>query len=526
MNTKLIYQKPVYWLLIIILSLGIFLRFANLDKKVYWHDEVYTKLHLGGYFFGEWHSALFNGQIHRVEELQKYQILSPEKGLNHTLKTLAVDDPHHPPLYYIIARFWVKYLGNSITVIRSLSAFFSLLALGAMYWLCLELFSSSIIGWVAVSLLAVSPFFILYSQEAREYSFWSVIILASSIALLKSVRLISLTSKYFLTWATYGIILTLGLYTSLFTILVIIAHGTYLLIREKLRLTPIIRSYLITAIASLVLFSPWIIVFIANYEQYKRSTGWATLIKIPPLDLFKSLGLNISRVLVDLGGEFENPLIGVVIPIVLLLVGYSLYYLYRTTSIEVWGFIFTLIIIPIAFLLIPDLIKGGIRSVSPRYLVPSWLGILLSVAYLLTTHLNNNRKIWSALAVTVFSASIISSTVNFQSDTSWIKVISYSLPKVANIINESPSPLVVGNSTNYNPGNLIALSYRLKPEVKMQLLPNEQTYIIPDGFKEIFFLSPSQELGIKIENSQPITVKRVFRDNHLGLWKISRTIPL
>ena len=35
--------------MIVILVLGIFFRFANLEKKVYWIDEGYTSLRISGY---------------------------------------------------------------------------------------------------------------------------------------------------------------------------------------------------------------------------------------------------------------------------------------------------------------------------------------------------------------------------------------------------------------------------------------------------------------------------------------------
>lgn len=39
-----------------------------------------------------------------------------------------------------------------------------------------------------MALIAVSPFHVLYAQEAREYSLWTVTILLSSAALLRAMR--------------------------------------------------------------------------------------------------------------------------------------------------------------------------------------------------------------------------------------------------------------------------------------------------------------------------------------------------
>ncbi len=40
--------KPWRFLIIIVLVIGIFFRFTNLDQKVYWYDEVSTSLTIVG----------------------------------------------------------------------------------------------------------------------------------------------------------------------------------------------------------------------------------------------------------------------------------------------------------------------------------------------------------------------------------------------------------------------------------------------------------------------------------------------
>jgi len=65
--------------------------------------------------------------------------------------------------------------------IRSLSAIISLLVFPGVYWLLPGIWVVN--GWIAIALIAVSPFHILYAQEAREYSLWTVTIALSSAAL-------------------------------------------------------------------------------------------------------------------------------------------------------------------------------------------------------------------------------------------------------------------------------------------------------------------------------------------------------
>ncbi|NJP21290.1 MAG: phospholipid carrier-dependent glycosyltransferase [Hydrococcus sp. CRU_1_1] len=106
-------------------------------------------------------------------------ISNRDRNLGDTLKIIAEDV--HPPLYYLMTRFWVQWFGNSVAVIRSLAAIFSILTLPLMYWLCLELFKSPLTGWVATALMPVSPFHVLYAQESRQYSFLTLVIVFASL---------------------------------------------------------------------------------------------------------------------------------------------------------------------------------------------------------------------------------------------------------------------------------------------------------------------------------------------------------
>src|ERR671933_353705 len=144
------------FLIIILLVLGIFFRFVNLDRKVYWLDETYTSLRISGYTETEAAKQVSKGQILTIEDLQKYQNPNPEKSLGDTIKGLAVEEPQVTPLYFVMVKRWVQMFGNTVSVTRSLSAFISLLAFPCIYWLCLELFESSLTGWIAIALIAIS----------------------------------------------------------------------------------------------------------------------------------------------------------------------------------------------------------------------------------------------------------------------------------------------------------------------------------------------------------------------------------
>ena len=237
-------DKWVRVLMIVILVLGIFFRFANLEKKVYWIDEGYTSLRISGYTESEFIQEFGDGQIKEIKSLQKYQRINPEKSVFDTVKGLALEESQLTPLYFVAARFWVQLFGDSIAVTRSLSAVFSVLALPCMYWLCLELFESSVTAWLAVAIIAISPFQIVYAQEARPYSLFVMLILLSSAVLLRGMRLKTNSS-----WAIYAVTLVVGFSSYLLLGIVAIAQEIYVVILERFRFNKNVIGYLLESIA-------------------------------------------------------------------------------------------------------------------------------------------------------------------------------------------------------------------------------------------------------------------------------------
>jgi uncharacterized membrane protein len=122
-------DKWVRFLIIVILVMGMFFRFANLQKKVYWIDEGYTSLGISGYTESEFIQELGDGQIKQIKSLQNYQRINAEKSVFDTVKKLALEESQLTPLYFVAARCWVQLFGDSIAVTRSLSAVFSVLAI-------------------------------------------------------------------------------------------------------------------------------------------------------------------------------------------------------------------------------------------------------------------------------------------------------------------------------------------------------------------------------------------------------------
>lgn len=500
--------------LIIVLVLGIFFRFANLERKVYWHDEVYTSLRVSGYTKAEVIQQVFDGHEIGIEDLQKYQRFKPGSGLIDTFKSLAVEDSQHPPLYYMLLRFWVKWFGNSVTVIRSLTALISLLVFPCVYWLCLELFESSVVGWVAIILIAVSPVHVLFAQEAREYCLWTVTILLSSASLLRAMRLKTKSS-----WGVYAVTVSLGLYTFLFSGLVVIGHAIYVFISERFRLNKITTAYFIASLVGLLSFIPWLITIVIYSYNIRSTTDWA-LLRVPIESLVKSWLLNSSRIFLDFDFEYNNSSNYILVLIIPTLIVYSLYFVCKHSPKRVWLFISTLIGSTALSLILIDIFKGGIMSTVPRYLFPCYLGVQLAVAYLFFIHITHvifpQRK-WQLLLAVLLSSGVISCIVSLQAETWWIKNTSNNNPQIARTINQAVHPLLLSNSARTNLGNIISLSYLLEPKVRLRLTVEPNLPQIPNGFSDIFlFEGSSDELHLQLDNVKNYKIEPIFKE----LWRL------
>ena len=87
------------FLIIVLLTLGIFFRFVNLEKKIYGLDESYTSLRISGYTEAELVEDFSNTRIMGIDSITKYQQVNTERNFLGTIKGLSTEEPQHPPLY-------------------------------------------------------------------------------------------------------------------------------------------------------------------------------------------------------------------------------------------------------------------------------------------------------------------------------------------------------------------------------------------------------------------------------------------
>jgi len=349
-------------------------------------------MRFSGYTTQDVREQAFNGEIIGRKDLQYFQHPHSERSLSDALRSL-MGNPEHPPLYHLSARFWMQLIPIEHSA-RTFSIFLSILAIACLYWLCLELFDSSLTASIAIALFAVSPLRILSAQNATQYSCWTVTILLSGIALLRAIRKNTLKS-----WLWYSLSLALTFYTHLFSAPVAIAQALYVILLERLKITRTVVSYVLAGVGSLVLFSPWLFVIFTNLDKIDRNTQYYRQFKTNIIEISQTLFRHAGHVFVDFfhrKGRLESAFH----LLILLLVVYSLYHLIRYTSPKVWLFLITLIVVPTLFQIVPDLLKPSIRSLQARYYLPVFLGMQMAISYLIASYIGSKSpKNWGSSGI-------------------------------------------------------------------------------------------------------------------------------
>ena len=148
-------MKSKYWLLILISLTGLALRASHNVGISIWHDEAFSAL-LIRYPWGE--------MFHR----------------------LAIDV--HPPMYYIALRLWHYVFGDGMWSLRGFSILFGTLTIPAAYLFIKESFYNQKMALWAALLVAINPFSLQFSTEARMYTFGGFFAVMAAYFLVKALR--------------------------------------------------------------------------------------------------------------------------------------------------------------------------------------------------------------------------------------------------------------------------------------------------------------------------------------------------
>ncbi|KOP25853.1 hypothetical protein AMR41_14210 [Hapalosiphon sp. MRB220] len=521
MRRLVLAPKWLQFLIVVLVVVGIFFRFVHLDNKVYSPGETNTLLRISGYTNNEVKEQLFNGRLITKQAFIKFQRLNPEKNFGDTIKSLAIDTPFHPPFYYLLARFWSQIFGDSITAIRTLSVVISLFVFPCIYWLCRELFKVPLsLPGIAIALMAISPMQIIYAQEAQEYILWEITILLSSAALLRALRLDSIQQtdeKRIFNWSVYAFSLTLSLYTYSLSIFLVFAHIFYVIATAKLRDNNTNKKFLASNLIVSSIFLPWILVILYNkfeFHEYSYSINQVLYLS----NIFLVFFTHTNRIFIYLNFHDQNLFYLIIsTPLIFTLVGYAIYWLWRTNNQKIWLFVISLMTIGTIPLLILDL---------HLYLIPYYLGIQIAVAYLLATQLYNGsvsrQKTWQFILVILIMVALFSDNLYFHSNTSWLKLSSNDYINIANILNQNPRSILIINNQKNSYEEIFPLSYLIEPKVRFLLFRESNFLKIPKNLNNVFLLNFSDKFHQSIAKKYRFKTNMIYQGQYYSLWKLSK----
>jgi len=260
-------QSLAHWAnLLGILAIAALLRFWSLAGKPLWLDEIATALFGFGRGYGDIPiDTLFDPA--QLPELLRWQagVSCPEIG------ALLAEQSTHPPLFFCSLYGWLAGADlASVWQLRAFPALLGVVAVGAVYGLGRLAFSPQAGLWSAV-VMAVSPFGMYLSQEARQYTLLATLV---TVAVGCTIALAAAKPqpgwRQVPLWLLWAAVNSFGCYVHYFFAIVLAAQIAILLATSWRQPRQLVGLGLATA-AIAVSYWPWLPVAIAHFSSPKTS---------------------------------------------------------------------------------------------------------------------------------------------------------------------------------------------------------------------------------------------------------------
>ena len=194
----------------------------------------------------------------------------------------------NPPFYYSFLDFWTKLFGDSEFSIRFPSVIFGLLSILVLYYLASSLFNKRI-ALLSAIILAVNPFHIFFSQQARMYSLFSLFSLLSLFYFFKILKEGRKTNMI-----GYIVFNALNLYTHYFAIFVLVVECLYFILSHK-DFKSKAKDFMLTNLFIFILFSPQFIKVYTGFLNKTSHVDWGVKPSEYFMSIFNSfLGWNVA----------------------------------------------------------------------------------------------------------------------------------------------------------------------------------------------------------------------------------------
>lgn len=430
----------------------------------------------------------------------QYQSTAARRGIADALKVVEISLVPHTPLYYIAIYYWSRLFDAHKATLRALAAIFGMLQLPAVLWLSWELFGTAQAAVFATALFFISPLQLWYCQENSEYSLIAALAAAGTASLLRATRRDSLID-----WLVYALIMTVGLYTSLNLIALLVAHFGFVFLHSrpvaKSGLLTLPRSFLLFLTSALIAFvaiSPFLFILIMNISILSDTMAWT--------------GVAISADKMAVGwlddliapicwtGDFQFS-VGVKVALAMLPI-FSVYYLCRKADARTRNILLLTTIVPFLSYAVPDLLLGGQRSTITRYLMVSAVSVELIIAFCLIEFFKQKKMhlvVNACLATLIgFEAFCCYSVITVHSHV----IFDHTQQLMARTLNQDPGSLIISEevATRMNIFQFLCLSHIVEPSTRLLWLDHPDEIVLPKGLSHFYVYNPPPTLMYAIES--------------------------
>lgn len=447
-------------LLLAILAIGAALRFGNLAAKPMWVDEVFTAL----FSLGQSFDRLPLGEGIPVGEIENLFQLQPGVGCGAIAQHLTLQSTH-PPLFFCMMNRWLWALqGTDLPLIwqlRALPALFGVGAIAAVYGVGKLAFNRQVGLWAA-AFMAVSPFGVYQSQEARHYTL-PILLITWGLGCLFAIHR-DLQSQRFSIWPWLGLVLAngLGLYVHYFHVIAFAGDFLTLIVIFWLN-RPLKLKYCgwgaIAFLVPLLLYVPWLPILLYHFNNPKAS--WLP----EPSHITPLLQMLMSVVLMVVAPPVERQPLGIIIIGVAIALIFAIWLLGQ--AIRGWRFLqrqyppeTTILMSFIGAVLLQFLViiygLGKDISVAPRYNFVYYSALCVAIGgslQQLTPKVGLNRQGGLALAGGLISSLLVIYNLAFLKP--------YHPLPVARQLQEVPQPSAIVMAYHYPLEIALGLSYAL-----------------------------------------------------------------
>jgi uncharacterized membrane protein len=270
---------------VLVVALAAALRIWRLDVPPAWLDEAVTVLVVAG----RGPDSIPVGRVvpaARIADVERVPVTATARDVLALIRHPLVQHTH-PPLFYLIANAtlrstWARW-ADLTTAVRSVAVLFGVAAVAALFLAGREAFDDAT-GLAAAALAAASPFAVMLSREARNYSLPLLTVTLSLWALFAILRRSDDGRSTAWWWTLWAASCAAGLYAHYFVAFCCVAEALVLAHAGWRRRSMTMAAALSAAsAAAAVAFSPWIAslrTHMASPEQgWMRFTdAWSVLI--------------------------------------------------------------------------------------------------------------------------------------------------------------------------------------------------------------------------------------------------------